>query len=416
MLYTKRRCVLMVSTYYAPEQSGSGPYATQLAESWAAAGAEVHVLAGMPHYPAWRTHPDYVGSWRTAEVRNGVLVHRRRHLVPTRHTTVQRALYEASILFHGIGSPPRTRKPDVVVAEMPTLAGGVLAARIARRRGAPFVPIVQDLMGAAAVQSGIKGGERAATLVSAVESKAIRHASLVGVIHESMIEPVTRMGIDPGRIRLVPNWSHIALPSQPRHEIRRKLGWGRDEAVLLHAGNMGLKQRLDVLIDLAELAPDVRVVLLGDGNQREYLQALAGDAPNVDFLPPVSEEDFPELLAAADVLALTQRASVADMSVPSKLTSYFAAARPVLASAAENSGGAAEVQHSGAGVVVSPEDPIAMLKALRDVLDDPARAAEMGRNGVKYVNERLGKAAGIARVTSLLSEALEMDGPVAHVS
>lgn len=415
MLYAKRRCLVMVSTYYAPEQSGTGPYATQLAESWAASGTEVHVLAGMPHYPAWRTHPEYVGAWRTTEIREGVLVHRRRHLVPTRHTTLRRALYEASVLGHGVVSLPRTRKPDLVVAEMPTLAAGLLAARIARRHRVPFVPIVQDLMGSAAVQSGIQGGERAATLVAALESRAIRQGSLVGVIHESMVEPVARMGIDRTRIRLVPNWSHIDLPSRPRVHIRRRLGWGPDETVLLHAGNMGLKQRLDVLIDLAKLAPDVRVVLLGDGNQRRHLQALANGVANLDFLPPVSDEDFPEVLAAADVLALTQRASVADMSVPSKLTSYFAAARPVLASAAERSGGAAQVRDSGAGLVVAPEDPLGMLNALRDVVDDRARAEEMGRNGARYVTERLGKAAGIARVTSLLDEALQMDAPVAHV-
>ncbi|MER6926710.1 hypothetical protein ABT314_48820, partial [Streptomyces spiralis] len=44
------RCLLLVSTNYAPEHTGIGPYATQLAEHWAARGADTHVLAGMPHY------------------------------------------------------------------------------------------------------------------------------------------------------------------------------------------------------------------------------------------------------------------------------------------------------------------------------------------------------------------------------
>ena len=55
------------------------------------------------------------------------------------------------------------------------------------------------------------------------------------------------------------------------------------------------------------------------------------------------------MLAAADVLAVTQRASVLDMSVPSKLTSYFAAGRPVVASVAAEGGTAQEVRRSGAG-------------------------------------------------------------------
>ncbi|MER6978142.1 hypothetical protein ABT317_14280, partial [Streptomyces carpinensis] len=64
----------MVSTNYAPEHTGIGPYATQLAEHWAARGADTHVLAGMPHYPSWRLDPAYAGVWRTTESRGGVTV------------------------------------------------------------------------------------------------------------------------------------------------------------------------------------------------------------------------------------------------------------------------------------------------------------------------------------------------------
>ncbi|NEE17733.1 glycosyltransferase, partial [Streptomyces sp. SID7499] len=104
---------------------------------------------------------------------------------------------------------------------------------------------------------------------------------------------------------------------------RARLGWPEGTPVLLHSGNMGLKQGLDVLVDTARIAPDVRVVLMGDGNQRDALRARAEGLANVDFLEPAAAEEFTDVLAAADVLAVTQRASVLDMSVPSKLTSYF---------------------------------------------------------------------------------------------
>lgn len=53
--------MLLVSTNYAPEHAGIGPYATQIAEHWADLGHETHVLAGMPHYPAWSLEPEYKG-------------------------------------------------------------------------------------------------------------------------------------------------------------------------------------------------------------------------------------------------------------------------------------------------------------------------------------------------------------------
>ncbi|MDX3762782.1 glycosyltransferase family 4 protein [Streptomyces sp. AK02-04a] len=399
---------MLVSTNYAPERAGIGPYATQIAEHWAAGGAEVHVWAGMPHYPAWRTESSYRGVWRMVEECRGTRVHRRRHFVPLRQTAPRRVLYEASILAHGLAVPPRIPRPDAVFAQLPSLAGGILGARAARRWGLPFVPVVQDLMGAAAAQSGIRGGARVAAAAGTVEAHVLGRATLVGVIHESFVDRVAAMGVPRGRIRLVPNWSHVARPTRPRAQTRARLGWREDQTVVLHSGNMGLKQGLEVLVETARQAPDVQVILMGEGNQRAALQALGAGLPNVRFLPPTEEAEFPEVLAAADVLVVTQRASVLDMSVPSKLTSYFAAGRPVVASVAGKGGTAQEVRRSRAGIVVPPEDAAAVLTAVRRLAGAPTTADELGARGPAYVDARLSREAGLARMTALLDEALGM--------
>ncbi|MCX3059933.1 glycosyltransferase [Streptomyces beihaiensis] len=398
--------MLLVSTNYAPEHTGIGPYATGIAEHWARSGHDTHVLAGLPHYPSWRLAPGYEGVWRTTETRAGVTVHRRRHTVPARQSALRRALFEGSILAHGLAAPPRTGRPDAVLAQLPSLAGGVLGARIAARHRVPYVPVVQDLMAAAAAQSGIQGGGRAAALAERAETWVLRRATLVGVIHETFVERVTAMGVDPARIRVVPNWSHIQAPSGDRERTRARLGWAPGQPVVLHSGNMGLKQGLEVLVDVARRAPDVRVVLMGDGNQRERLLQRGAGLPNLEFLPPADDGDFPDVLAAADVLAVTQRASVLDMSVPSKLTSYFAAGRPVVASVAAEGGTAREVRRSGAGVLVEPESPEQLLAAVRRLVEDPVRAGQLGERGPRHVATHLSREAGLARIDALIDEAL----------
>lgn len=403
------RHLLLVSTNYAPEHAGIGPYSTGIAEHRAAAGDRVEVLAGMPHYPAWRVDPAYRGAWWRTERVGGVTVHRRRHTVPARQTAVRRALYEGSFLLHGGLTAPRGRF-DVVISQMPGLAGGVIGARIARRAGVPHVVVVQDLMGAAAEQSGIAGGGRVAGLAGGVEARVLRSAAVVGVVHETFRERVEAMGVPAGRIRVVPNWSHIARPSADRAATRARLGWRADEAVLLHSGNMGLKQGLEVLVETARLAGGgadrLRVVLLGDGNQRAGLEEAGRGLARLEFVDPVGEAEFPDVLAAADVLAVTQRASVLDMSIPSKLTSYFAAGRPVVASVAAGGGTAEEVRRSGAGVLVAPEDPAALLAAVRGLTGDPRAAAALGEAGPAYVHAHLSEEAGLARIDALIDEAL----------
>jgi glycosyltransferase involved in cell wall biosynthesis len=405
------RRLLLVSTNYAPEHAGIAPYATQIAEHWAAGGAEVHVLTGMPHYPAWRLDPAYAGVERVVEERAGVRVHRRGHVVPARQTALNRARFEASVLRGGRDEPEGMGRPDAVFAQMPSLAGGLLAARAAQRHGVPFVPVVQDLMGAAAAQSGIRGGGPAALVAGRVERHVLRQAVLVGVIHESFTPKVEAMGVPGERVRVVPNWSHIRRPSRSREEMRARLGWRPGQVVLLHSGNMGLKQGLEVLVETARSAPELRVVLMGDGNQREHLRALAGGLPNLDFMPPAADEEFADVLAAADVLAVTQRASVRDMSLPSKLTSYFAAGRPVLGSVAPDSGTALEIARSGAGVNVPPESAPAILTALAALTADPDRMAALAAAGPAYAEANLTPAAGLARIDALLTEALSLAPP-----
>jgi glycosyltransferase involved in cell wall biosynthesis len=402
----RHRRLLLVSTNYAPEHTGIGPYAAQIAEHWAAQGHETHVLAGMPHYPSWSVDPAYRGEWRRTEVRAGVTVHRRRHTVPRRQTAVRRALFEGSLLAHKLAAPPRMPRPDAVVAQLPSLAGGVAGARLAARWRVPYLPVVQDLMGAAAAQSGIEGGDRASAVAARVEGYVLRRASLVGVIHETFTARVAALGVAPERIRVLPNWSHVAAPARPREETRRRLGWAPTDTVVLHSGNMGLKQGLEVLVETARRGPGVRVVLMGDGNQRENLRRLGAGIPNLEFLPPAPEEDFSDVLAAADVLVVTQRASVLDMSVPSKLTSYFAAGRPVVASVADRGGTALEVRRSGAGVLVPPEDPAALLAAVRELAADTEESGRLGGAGPRHVAAHLSRAAGLARYDALLEEVL----------
>src|ERR1019366_3349512 len=92
----------------------------------------------------------------------------------------------------------------------------------------------------------------------------------------------------------------------------------------------------------------LRVVLMGNGNQRSDLERRAGDSRSIDIIDGVPDSEFTDVLAAADVLLLHERPGVVEMCVPSKLTSYFAAGRPVLAATSARSAAAHQIEASGA--------------------------------------------------------------------
>lgn len=396
------REIVVVGVNFAPEHTGIAPYTTQACKHLASLGAHVSVLSGVPHYPNWSVPSAYRRKIRTIEQHDDVTVHRLWHTVPQRQSARSRATYELTFGAHVLVAGGSAR-PNVVLAVVPSLAGAAAAARIAQRSKAPFVVWVQDLMGPAASQSGIAGGGRIARATAALENWVLRQASDVVVVSAAFRQYVSAAGVPDKRIQLVPNWTHVRNSEQNRAHVRQRLGWAEDEVVALHSGNMGLKQGLENIVEAARRAEHpVRLVLMGDGNQRSTLEALGRNVHRLQFLPPAEPGDFPAVLGAADVLLLNERASAVDMSLPSKLTSYLSVGVPVVAAVPADGGTAAEVRRSGGGVLVAPEDPTALLDAIERLGSDPERRAALGIAGATHAREHLTADASLTALTDIL--------------
>ena len=121
----------------------------------------------------------------------------------------------------------------------------------------------------------------------------------------------------------------------------------------------------------------------------------------------VPDEEYPHLLAAADVPA-RQRAGrrSTDMSLPSKLTSYYRSGRPVLAAATAGGATAHQLRDSGAGLRVDPADPQALLDGLLTLSARPDERRELGLAGRRYAAAHLSQARSMARLEAVLRLAL----------
>jgi colanic acid biosynthesis glycosyl transferase WcaI len=397
--------ILIISINYWPEESGIGPYSTGLAEHFAGAGHDVTVLVGMPHYPAWRIDQAY-RSRALTEWHHGVRIERRRHYVPSRQSALRRAVYEAT--FFAAALPYSVaHRPDVIVGVVPSLSGGVLARLAARRARAGYAVILQDLMGSAAEQSGIEGGKTAAAGAKRVERWMLAGATVVAVVSESFVPYLNQIGVPRDRIEVLRNWSHLERSTRNRDETRNRLGWASDEWIVLHAGNMGLKQGLEQVVGAARIADDrqlpIRFVLMGDGSQREAIQRLANGTSRVSFQPFVAAAELPNVLEAADVLLISERDSVVDMSLPSKLTAYFAAGRPVVAAVHPNGATARELERAGAGLVSPAGQPTALVDSVMDLRQDADQVKLLGTRGMTYAKTQLGRLETLQRADAVVA-------------
>ncbi|WP_292833494.1 glycosyltransferase family 4 protein [Microbacterium sp.] len=405
--------VLLLGLNFPPEKTGISPYTGAMARGLARLGYVTRVLTTHPHYPDWKVQSGY-GEWSRSEQIAGVAVTRLKHYVPTQPRGVRRALSEAS--FGARAAAHRWGGPDAIVVVSPALISSVLVAMRAKltHRKTPLVVWVQDLYTLGMVETG-QSGALPVRVIAALEGWLLRSADRVVVIHDRFAERVAEdFGVPCDRIEVVRNWTH--LPPAPEVDVvsaRERLGWTPAETVVLHAGNMGVKQGLHNVIEAARVASDrelpVRFVLLGHGSERDRLKELGQGLPTLEFLSPLNDADFSAALASADCLLVNELPGVSEMAVPSKLTSYFSAGRPVVAATDIRGITAEEIRAADAGIVVRAGDPEALLDAIRGLAADPGHAEHLGKNGRLYRESVLDEQMAIKRFSEMLMRLITAD-------
>lgn len=406
--------VLILGLNYTPETTGISPYTSAFARGLAQRGLSVRVLTAHPHYPEWKIRDGY-GRWSSTEVIDAVPVTRLRHYVPASPGGVNRLVSELTFGLRLVFA--RWGNPDVIVMVSPALFSTALAmmrARLGLKR--PMVNVwVQDIYSLGITETGMGGGP-VAKLITWVERSTLEAATGVVVIHDRFGHYLSRrLGVAPERIEVVRNWTHLdAAEPTDVAGTRARHGWASDETVVLHAGNMGVKQGLENVVHAARLADEqerpVRFVLLGNGSQRDELQALGVDVTRLQFIGSLDDAGFQDALASADVLLVNEKPGVSEMAVPSKLTSYFNAARPVIGATDPDGLTASEIEAAAGGRTVPAGDPQALLDAALELGSDPDLARDLGQNGYRYRTDVLGETAAIDKFASWLRRLLTRAG------
>jgi colanic acid biosynthesis glycosyl transferase WcaI len=395
---------------YAPEITGISPHNVALCEFLKRSGHEVEMLTTFAYYPAWRKQPeDRSGLYRT-DVINGVPVHRCWHYVPNRVSPLKRVVHEGTFVLTSIVRGLFLRKPDVYVVVSPPLLLGTAAWFVGALKRAPFIFHVQDLQPDAAVGLGMLRKGWFTRALYWLEAFAYRKATRVSGISEEIVDAFRRKNVPDEKLILFPNT--IVLPNQDdipaRGAFREKNGFSANQFLAVYAGNLGVKQGLDILLDVADLLrnnPGIRIVLCGDGAERTILESAVAKRglSNVSMLPLKAGRDYQELLVDTDVSLITQQSGSGNAFFPSKLLVTLAHSSPVLTVADEESALAKAVRLGQFGMNVLPGDPQQLANALVSMSADPTRLREWGAAGRVYV-KRFEQAAVMERFVTRLAE------------
>lgn len=372
--------ILIYGINYAPELTGIGKYTSEMAEWLASNGHEVTVISALPYYPEWSIHQKYKGrSWFTENI-NGVKVIRCPLYVPQNVTSMKRILHEFSFLLSifpiWFASLFQTRF-NLVFSIAPPFHLGILPLFYAKLRGASLINHVQDLQVDAAKDLGMIKNKSFLNIMFSIEKFILRRSTKVSSISEGMRKKILAKGINKENYLMLPNWvdENVIKPMTKHESLRNKFGILESERVILYSGNLGEKQGLEIVINVAKsFKADVNLkfVICGSGGGRNRLVKLAEEAmlENVMFLPLQPYNELSNLLAMADLHLVLQKKSASDLVMPSKLTGILAAGGCAIVTAESGTSLYEVVHDNNLGILVMPESEGNLISAIKKALSE----------------------------------------------
>ena len=290
-----------------------------------------------------------------------------------------------------------------------------MAAAVARLRGARLVNWLQDLYPEVAAVLGVPG--LVPPLLSALEflrNRSLRAASMNVVPGDRMRRRVEDLGVAPGRVRVIPNWSdghHIRPISRADNPLRHSWGLG-ERFVVGYSGNFGRSHEFGTVLDAAaRLASDdaVAFLFIGGGAQRESVEREVAQRSlgNCVFQPYQPREALTQSLGAADVHLVTLKPEMEGLIVPSKIYGVLAAGRPVLFIGDRHGELGELVESRRIGFAVDPGDAAALETHIRWLAAHGEEWQAMGSRARALFEARFDRHIALSGWSALLDDALK---------
>ena len=360
---------------YWPDTTATGQLLTELAEDLVAIhGVEVTVVSG---------YPIGMDGLPAREVRNGVRIIRARGTRFSTRSFAGRAMNYVTYFMSAFWIALTQAKQDVTVAltDPPIIGLAALAAR--PRHGMIFY--CQDIFPEVTGLLEDFHSPLVNTILEQINRFLVRRAARIVALGDTMASRLIHgKGADPAKITIIHNWADTSaiVPSGKQNSFAAAHGL-ESLFVVLHAGNIGLSQNLDVVIEAAGLLKDrsdILILFIGDGNRKAALESAvaARGLTNVRFLPFQPRDQLRWTYASSDVCLVSLKPGLAGYIVPSKLYPVLAAGRPYIAAVEKMSEVAALTERHRCGVLVEPGDPVQMAEAILRLADQRDVREAMG--------------------------------------
>lgn len=383
---------LLLTQYYAPEIGAPQVRLAALVKELRTLGHDVEVVTAVPNYPDGKISAAYRGRFYVRETKDNVVLHRV-WLYAATGAGFKRMLNYGSFTLTSLWGLYQARRPDYIFIESPPPFLSVPAFVMSRFWKSKIIFNVADLWPDSVRDLGMVRNELVLRVAEALEKWSYRTADRVNAVTEGILQVLVKdKAVARNKILFLPNGVDTELfrPRPPETDLAQELG-AENKKVFLYAGTLGYAQGLDIVLEAAErlrYRNDILFVFVGGGSEKPRLQDIAQTKKmnNVKFINP-SPLDFVARLYSLSTagLAVLKNIPLFEGARPSKVFPALASGVPVLYSGSGE--GANLIKQAQAGIVVPPENALALTEAVLRLADDSALVKELGKNGRTYVEE-----------------------------
>ena len=365
--------LLLIAGNYFPEPTGIGHYNGEMIDWLADNGFDCTVISTYPYYPYWKIQPPYKGKsrWITKEAKlspgdNIITVYRCPHYTPANPTGKKRMLFDfsffISVIIKSVGFIGK--KFDYVMTVTPPLPLGIAAAFYKKISGAQFLYHIQDLQVDAAKELNMISSKKLLNALFKIESFILKKADRISTISKG-IQKKVQLKTDK-KIYLFPNWTNTNtfFPMEKRDCIKKSFGFEPDVPLVLYSGAIGEKQGLENVLYAAakfqEEEKKMQFIICGTGPYKTELETKAAEMKlnNLCFMPLQPTEKLNAFLNIADAHLIIQKAGVANLVMPSKLSNICSVGGLAVVTAEAGSALYDVIANNNIGFICPPEDVI----------------------------------------------------------
>ncbi len=362
----KKNRFLIFGINYHPELTGIGKYTSEMVNWLVSQDNDCTVVTSYPYYPYWKLQKPYKNLFFKKEIFNGgkLIVYRCPIYIPQRPSGLKRIIHDASFFLTSalvFVSLMFKKRYDYVVTVSPPFHIGLISLFYRFIKGGKVVYHIQDLQIDAAKELNMVKSDPLFKMMFYIENFIIKKADAVSSISDGMIKKIKKK-VDREIIKL-PNWADITnfRPLDDRANLKAHWGFDPQDYIILYSGNIGEKQGLGIIIDVAALAINntrVKFLICGAGAYKDILLTKSKEKKltNVAFLPLQEYGIFNRFLNMADMHLVLQKSDAGDLVMPSKLATILSVGGLVLVTAMPGTSLHEIVKNNNIGLLAVPEN------------------------------------------------------------